>query len=383
MFSLSGIIITCFLCVLLFSKKNKSQADIILGFWLLVTGIHLALYYLFISGRYIQFPYLLGIEIPLPLAHGPFLFLYAAALTNHKLKTSTRFIQFLPIGIIYLFMTSFFRIDADEKILVYRNAGKGYEYITGPVLVLIMISGVVYVILSLLLLRKHKKNISHQFSYSEKINLNWLRFLIFGTAIIWICVLVSNDFLIYTFAVIYVILIGYFGIRQVGIFTPMNLYHQPNHPIFIEPEKNSLLKKFITNDDASEVEKNKYQKSGLSSEAAARIHKALLLLMHEEKVFTNPELTLAELAEKLHTHPNNLSQVINSFEKKNFYDYINFLRIEEFMQLTQKAQNKNFTLLSLAFECGFNSKTSFNRNFKKVTGLAPSEYLKQTGVVQD
>ena len=84
-----------------------------------------------------------------------------------------------------------------------------------------------------------------------------------------------------------------------------------------------------------------------------------------------------DLARRLNTHPNYLSQVINEKEGKNLYDYVNTLRIEEFIKLVSQPHNQNLTLLSLAYECGFNSKSSFNRYFKKTTGQSPSEYLKQ------
>nr|WP_262919778.1 helix-turn-helix domain-containing protein [Niabella hibiscisoli] len=100
--------------------------------------------------------------------------------------------------------------------------------------------------------------------------------------------------------------------------------------------------------------------------------------MQKEALFTDPELTLGTLSEQLAIHPNTLSQVINSKEGKNFYDYINALRIATFIKALSKPENKKYTLLSLAFECGFNSKASFNRNFKKHTGLSPTEYLKDT-----
>ena len=99
--------------------------------------------------------------------------------------------------------------------------------------------------------------------------------------------------------------------------------------------------------------------------------------MDKEKPFTNPDLTLNELAKCLEVHPNYLSQVINSLEQKSFYDLINERRVEEFIKLTEEPQTQQYTLLSIAYDCGFNSKASFNRNFKKYTGLTPSEYLKQ------
>ena len=87
-------------------------------------------------------------------------------------------------------------------------------------------------------------------------------------------------------------------------------------------------------------------------------------------------MTLSDLAKLLGVHPNNLSQVINSQTNKSFYDLINERRIQEFISRVQLLENKQFTLVALAFDCGFNSKASFNRNFKNFTAKTPSEYLK-------
>ena len=99
--------------------------------------------------------------------------------------------------------------------------------------------------------------------------------------------------------------------------------------------------------------------------------------MQTEKLFKNAEISLLDIAQKLKVHPNNLSQVINSIEHKNFFDYINNYRIAEFKAIANLPINQKFTLLSLAYTCWFNSKTAFNRNFKNSTGLTPSAYLAQ------
>jgi AraC-like DNA-binding protein len=79
-------------------------------------------------------------------------------------------------------------------------------------------------------------------------------------------------------------------------------------------------------------------------------------------------------------NPNTLSQVINSREGKNFYDYINLLRIADFKEQIQQPESQKYSLLGLATQCGFNSKTTFNRNFKKATGLSPTEYLAKNNI---
>lgn len=366
MLYLTGIIITFFLVVILASKKNKSEADKILALWLFCTGFHLFLYYLHYKNDFESFPFLLGLELPMPLLQGPFLFLYTSALTNQNRNKKYNLLHFLPFGIAILFLMPFFSLSFEEKLNVYENEGKGYENLILILYSTILLSGIVYALLSLQKLSKHRKNISDQFSFNEKINLRWLQYLILGSSIIWIVVIFYEDEYIFSVVVFYLMFIGYFGIKQVGIFTNQTI------------SENSVLT--ISSNENIEVEivseKIKYEKSGLSASELQSIHQKLIEIMANEKLYKNPDLTLAELSQKLNVHQNVLSQVINSAERKNFYDYINLQRVEEFQKLILLPENEKFTLLSVAFECGFNSKTAFNRNFKKATGLSPSEYLK-------
>ncbi|MCW2472645.1 helix-turn-helix domain-containing protein [Elizabethkingia anophelis] len=175
--------------------------------------------------------------------------------------------------------------------------------------------------------------------------------------------------IIYGAVTIFIIWLGYFGIKQVHIFNQSNFvpinYFPASPESFIKDESNIL-----------DINDKKYQKSGLTEDNIEDIHSRLTRLLDTEKPFVNPNLTLNELAKMLDVHANSLSQVINSKEEKNFYELINEKRISEFLGKISDPENKQYTLLAIAFECGFNSKTSFNRNFKKHTGLTPSEYQK-------
>ena len=379
MLYLIGVIITFFLAFILISKNDKTYADKILFFWLLAIGVHLFLYYLYFSNKYLDYPYLLGLNMPLPLIHGPFLYLYTTSVTNQVKNFKISILHFSPVLISYLSIIPFLQLPLEDKVLVYKNQGQGFETLTLVTTLAVFCSGIVYVIWSLLLLKKHKKNILNQFSYTERINLYWLRYLIYGIGFIWIFVLYGNDELIFSSVVFFVIFIGYFGINQAGVFTkkltfPFDNENSSNTNGF-EILKNLNNSLEIENELIKDNKPTKYVKSGLNQETAIEIHELLTLKMNEEQLFTNPELTLIELAQILETHPNNLSQVINTFEGKNFYDYINSKRIELFIKYITLPENKKYTLLSLAFDCGFNSKSSFNKYFKKVTNQTPSEYI--------
>lgn len=100
--------------------------------------------------------------------------------------------------------------------------------------------------------------------------------------------------------------------------------------------------------------------------------------MVSNKPYTNPKLSLNELAGKLKLPPHTLSRVINDGFDKNFFDFINSYRIDEFKKRVDNPKFKNYTLLSIAYEVGFNSKTAFNRSFKKITGQTPRDYYNES-----
>ncbi|KAB7733300.1 helix-turn-helix domain-containing protein [Rudanella paleaurantiibacter] len=100
-------------------------------------------------------------------------------------------------------------------------------------------------------------------------------------------------------------------------------------------------------------------------------------LMAEKKPYINAGLTLNELAAMLHISPHLLSRVINESYGRNFFDFVNSHRIEEFKRRYDDAQNRHYTLLGLAFDVGFNSKTAFNRAFKKITNQTPRDYFQE------
>ncbi|HCA78632.1 MAG TPA: AraC family transcriptional regulator [Bacteroidetes bacterium] len=353
MIFVAGIGIAVLIEFLLLSKKNKSAADQILTVWMFLILLHLFTFFLYFTEKVVDFPFMLGIEQPLPLFHGVFLYFYVSVLTNQLPENRKLMVlHFLPIVLTYAYLASFILLPVDQKIQIYRNHGAGYEWfvmVKGPAM---SAYGLFYVIWSALLLRNHEVNIRDQFSDLAKVDLHWLRILTYGLGVIWLLVVFfKNDLLTFTGVVVFVFLIGFFGIRQGEIFT-----HGPLLPE--NPE-----------------EKKKYPKSGLTEDASTKLHQALIQLMSASGLYKNAELSIDDLAAKLGVHPNYLSQVINQRENKNFYDFVNTYRVAEFKRLISMPRNQHLTLLSVAFDCGFNSKSSFNRYFKKATGQTPSEYF--------
>jgi len=103
-------------------------------------------------------------------------------------------------------------------------------------------------------------------------------------------------------------------------------------------------------------------------------------VMENEKLYIQSELNLQDLAQHLKVNAVSLSATINQVFGQNFNDFINSLRIEEFVRRYEEDVNRRFTLLSLALDSGFNSKATFNRAFRKIKGSSPKEYLDELAV---
>jgi AraC-like DNA-binding protein len=154
----------------------------------------------------------------------------------------------------------------------------------------------------------------------------------------------------------FVILIGYFGLKQKVIFSSEDLI-VVNKEIKIQ---------------------TKYSGSRLSDSEAKQYNEKLTDYMKSAKPYLNPDLSLPQLASELNITSHYLSQVINEQFNLNFFDFVNGYRVEAFKEKITETEFRNYSLLGIAFECGFNSKSAFNRIFKKYTGITPSQYKEST-----
>jgi AraC-like DNA-binding protein len=124
-------------------------------------------------------------------------------------------------------------------------------------------------------------------------------------------------------------------------------------------------------------ENKKYQKSGLDQQNANEIYIRIQEYMMQHKPFIEAELNLSSLAAKLELTNHHLSQVINQDQSANFYDFINSYRVDEVKRQLVNPENAKQSILSIAYEAGFNSKATFNRIFKERVQKTPSQYRKE------
>ncbi len=218
----------------------------------------------------------------------------------------------------------------------------------------------------MLLFKKLDINIFNYFSTYENVNLNWLRKLVYIFGGIWtilmIFAIVHHVFHMFSWIFCahglslslssFIILIGYYGLKQKEIFIQ---YPERNIEVITEP-------------------KTKYAGIFLKETDIEHYVSKLKHFMATKKPYLGADLSLPELANKLEIPSHHLSRIINEEFDVNFFDFVNQYRIEEVKSRIGNPEFDNLSLLGIAFDSGFNTKSAFNRVFKKMTGFTPSEY---------
>ncbi len=148
-------------------------------------------------------------------------------------------------------------------------------------------------------------------------------------------------------------------------------------PLRQVPRYVEIMQKVFGRSQPVEEGKRKYKKSLLNPELLSQYHDQLKTLMEKEQPYLNPSLTLRELAAMMHIPANQFSQLLNEGFNQNFSEFVNAYRLETFKEKVADPKNSHLTLLAIAYDSGFNSKTVFNTYFKKVMGQTPKAYMKR------
>lgn len=357
-----------FFSFLILQKKKAIHDKILIG-WLIYLGFYTGIYGLFSDKLFTGFHLLSVSFISLLLLHGPFLFLYVSALIDYKAQFNIKkLLHFIPFVLFNLFiLVSSFYPEYSERIrLDHLESEHSAPLLFNGFLLLTVISGPFYFILSILLFKKLDINIFNNFSSYENVDLDWLRKLVYTFGGIWtvLMIITTIHHVFQMFSWIFcthgltlslsafILLIGYYGLKQKEIFIQ---YPNQNTPYVTEP-------------------KTKYAGTFLKDADMEQYVDKLKRFMSSEKPYLDANISLPELANKLDIPSHHLSRVINEHFDVNFFDFINQYRIKEVKARIGNPEYENLSLLGIAFDSGFNTKSAFNRVFKKMTGFTPSEY---------
>ncbi len=342
-------------------KKNAKLPDRILAVWLFAISIQMLISLFNTKYSITAFPIS-------PFVYGPLMYIYIRTLIDDKPHLRKYYISWILPVIAFFVLAIVYR---DKPIMIFDQFldNDPYRGIRFSYAILLMISIIGYSIMTFIKIGQHRKKVRDLYSYtSQKITLGWVLF-------------VSISF--------FVLYFGLFALGFTRVFAQNFNFDLHVHIGRLRQLVGNIVLVFYSfafsifgyqqsriYPEEVPIEKPKYKRSGLRPESINRLKDSLLLLMKEDGLYREPELSILDVSERLKTPRHHITQVLNEELGKNFYTFINEYRIEDAKQRLKDPKNNNLTVLAVGYDSGFNSKSSFNTLFKKYVGLTPSAFRK-------
>lgn len=365
-------------------RRQNRLSDYLLSLTLVVISLHICHYMLGFAGWFnvddLRTSFMFYFPVHNLFLLGPLIWFYFRSLSNHEFRFGRKdMVHWIPGALYLLLHLLMFGYDKVYNQLILGeelcchdgiqgafSATVRYDY--GELFDLAFsISIFAYLIATLRAFRRYRRYVQDNFSDTEHIEFNWLRNLLYllstGLVVSWVLMFVEyfgeeTTFFVDTWGSYLAISIMLYVVSIVGF----NATRQLPRLRFRE-------------DPVEAVSPPVMEVSDEPSDELLDWKNRLLELMASEKPYLDPTITLTELARRLSTNPSTLSKTINNGFDQNFNDFINSRRVEAFKERAQDPESNRLTLLGIANECGFNSKATFNRAFRKFTGKSPREYL--------
>ena len=364
-FFIIGIFLAFFLSFLILAKKEKRISDILLLAWLTVIGLQILGYYAYSLGNWQEHPHTIGIVHPLPLAHGPFLYLFVVFSINKEKRFCWKdCLHFVPVLLMYIYMLPFFLgISGYEKIIMNEQEAMADSVFITISRLLYIVSSFSYLTVSFCLLKKKVpssrnfiRDNDYIFQYYIACGVSTiflfaaLMYLLQGTGIIHRDV--NVEYFIYSVVSVCLLCISVYLVKNTGYLSDMEGNGDTIHNFYVDEEEIDLYVDMLNE------------------------------VMSLHKPYLDPDLTAETLSEISCIPKKLLSQIIKKFGYNNFYDYVNFYRIEEFKRKVGEPYYKKFDIFSIAYDSGFRARSTFYDNFKRLTGETPSSYINKREKIQ-
>ena len=375
-----GLIQGLFLCFIIFTLpgSNKSAMRLLA---LVVAGSALMIgeEMLEISRWHLQIPHVIGSTMLLPLLMGPWVFLYSQAIAKNKQRlTWTDYLHFLPFAFFALSTSCFYLNSPAEKLDALAQGG--ICWLDNGMTVLTIFKAVhlfLYLFLSLYFLRQHQQSKRHSAPTQDQ-----------TLQIVWAYRILAamTGFMVIMYGLLSLGMLGYepaidadqFGSMVMTVFIYLLAFAAIKYPVVISGSGH--FREIQVALEKERVGRPQYQFSSLDIDRKQTYLDHLLTYMEDEKPYRDSNIRMDDIANALDIPSHHLSQIINELLEVNFNEFINAYRVEEVKQKLRNPAHAHLNILALAFDAGFNSKTSFNRIFKQFTGKTPSLYRTQGGV---
>lgn len=352
-----GIVQSFFAGLMIATKRPKLLSDKVMAAWLFLICLEM----LFSLGKE-YYNQLLAFTF-IPFTYGPLMYLYVKFLIEERPRFRWRYwLHFIPF-LIFFVLTFVYR---QRQVIVLHDFFHRDQYF-----VLRMVYGIsfitsitVYSIMSFVLIGRHQQHIRDLYSFtSQRITLNWLKIVSISFSVIYLSMFIAGALNILGISETYDPLIFSYAGLTLFVFA-FSIYGYKQQEIY----------DYYMGRNGNSKAEARYERSGLKESDAQKYLEQLLEYMEQEKPHLNGELSIHDLSRALNISRHHLTQVINEKLNKNFYTFVNEYRVREVISKMKDPAYRNYTLLAIAFESGFNSKSSFNTIFKSATGMTPSMY---------
>lgn len=376
--ALQGFILTG----LLYSMKTNVISNRLLGLLTSFWAIILLVFALQSYGLHTAYPHLLNTLSLLMFAWFPLLFLTVKYLVGsyHNFQKKD-LLHFTPILICILLFLDFYGRSGEEKIEMVRNPDGLFEFASMVYEEMLAIQGIVYSVLTLLLLKSYKRRVVDFHANVDKSILVGLRIGVQLSLIAWIFGIIGNMIeraeidpgfdiflFVYLFFVAIIYIISIIALRSGEVYKLKG----SNAADLLGAEMST-----VNNSSYEERQVSNPVIKSLSEkeeELETELNNKLLDYMNESKPYLNPDFSLQALSDDLYVSRHQLSSIINKKQGMNFFEFVNSYRIDEVKKLMDDLSNDEMKNYELAYEAGFNSKATFYRIFKQMTGQTPSDY---------
>jgi len=375
---------TLLVFALLTSKHSFKTANYLLSGLIVLFSYYALVKILSNTNEILHYPHLIRTYRPIFILACAVIYFYCKALTTPGFRfTYMDSLHLVPFGMYTLIMLPFFFSDPATKVasLSLQPFTLSWMIERGFWVVVFFF----YFGFSYRTIHHHQQRIKDIFSNLEKVKLDWLRNLLLAFGVIWVTALLrfltaygkvgyENKFIVPFLLCFTIFLIGWYALRQPEIFSDRW------DKLVKENDQKSVT--VVSNGKNRQEEPTgfkqppKYEYSSLSERDIARHKDNLINYLEEEKPYIDPDLQLQNLADYLGIPSYQLSQIINTELQQNFYELINSLRIAEAKHRLVDPAKQHITILAIAFDIGFNSKSTFNTAFKKYTKMTPSQFKK-------
>jgi AraC-like DNA-binding protein len=373
----AGVLQGGILCVLLLRKRDNRLSNSILAALVLVLVVHLSLVAIDVRDLFVKVPHLSRLSWLIPHCYGPLLLLLTQSIVVKGFRLKWGHIcYFLPFLVYLILLSPYYLSGLEEKIAylsdpaVVNRADFGiYNHLTNYF-------HIGFTSASLIIFYHNRKALPDLFSDPGRAGLRWLETFLWAIwsimVLSWFC-FISRRYEWPWFSSLYPnnFLLAVLMVYWLSYRLLLNPFRWDK---VMEASENPLASEVSA---AEEIVPEKYQKTAIPAKNVDTIKSRLLEWMETAKPYLEPALTIDDLAAQLHIKRHHLSQVINQEFSQNFFEFINGYRIAAFKEISVKPENRHMSIIGLAYDCGFNSKATFNQVFKKQEGITPSAFLKQ------